>query len=77
MDRPGEGQMMVRWSGDRQVRVKSQKYSELDIGGRETCYYYLHNLPDSPGMLESSSSVSSLVSSSKQGRWKCWSHVLQ
>ena len=29
----GEGQMMmmVRWSGDRQVRVKSQKYSELDV----------------------------------------------
>ena len=27
--------MMVRWSGE--VYVKSQKYSELDIGGRETC----------------------------------------
>ena len=23
--------MMVRWSGEVQVRVKSQKYSELDI----------------------------------------------
>ena len=31
----GEGQMMVRWSGECQVNVKSQ--SELDIGGRETC----------------------------------------
>ena len=31
-----EGQMMVRWSGKAQVRLKSQKYSELDIGGRET-----------------------------------------
>ena len=31
-----EGQMMVRWSGEVQVRVKSQNtyYSELDIGGR-------------------------------------------
>ena len=28
-------QMMVRWSNERQVNVKSQ--SELDIGGRETC----------------------------------------
>ena len=27
--------MMVRWSGEFQVNVKSQ--SELDIGGRETC----------------------------------------
>ena len=26
---------MVRWSGARQVNVKSQ--SELDIGGHETC----------------------------------------
>ena len=37
------GQIMVRRSGkvqvgDNQVRVKSQKYSELDIGGHETCY---------------------------------------
>ena len=31
-----EGQMMVRWSGEVQVRVKSKKYSELDIGGNET-----------------------------------------
>ena len=30
-----DGQMMVRWSGECQVNVKSQ--SELDIGGRETC----------------------------------------
>ena len=29
-------------SGDSQVRVKSQKYSELDIGERETCI----TLPD-------------------------------
>ena len=28
--------MMVRWSGEVQVNVKSQ--SELDIGGRETCF---------------------------------------
>ena len=27
----GEGWMMVRFSGDCQVRVKSQKYSKLDI----------------------------------------------
>ena len=38
MDGSGEGQMMVfRWSGEVQVRVKSQKYSELDIGGHENC----------------------------------------
>ena len=31
----GEGQMMNRWSsGD---SLKSQKYSEVDIGVRETC----------------------------------------
>ena len=36
MDGSGEGQMMVRWSGEVLVRVKSQKYSELDIGGGET-----------------------------------------
>ena len=30
--------MMVRWSGEFQVNVKSQ--SELDIGGRGTCLYY-------------------------------------
>ena len=53
-----------------QVNVKSQ--SELDIGGRETCLSLLvsYNVPDSPGILESSSSVSSLVSSSKQVGWK-------
>ena len=28
--------MMVRWSGEVQVRVKSQKFSELDIGVRGT-----------------------------------------
>ena len=38
----GEGQIIngqvVKWSpGDSQVRVKSKKYSELDIGGPETC----------------------------------------
>ena len=27
-------------SGEDQMRVKSQKYSELDIGGRETFLYY-------------------------------------
>ena len=31
------GQVNVRWSGERQVNVKSQ--SELDIGGRETCFF--------------------------------------
>ena len=29
--------MIIRGSGEVQMRVKSQKYSELDIGGRETC----------------------------------------
>ena len=29
---------MIRWSGEVQVSVKPQKYSELDIGGRETYY---------------------------------------
>ena len=33
----GEGQIMVRWSSEVQVRVKSKYYSELDIGGHETC----------------------------------------
>ena len=40
--RSGEGQVKVRWrSGEVKnlLRVKSQKYSELDIGGRETCHY--------------------------------------
>ena len=36
-----KGQMMVRWFGEVQItarfRVKSQKYSELDVGGHETC----------------------------------------
>ena len=31
MDGSGDGQMMVRWSGEVQMRVKSQKYFELDI----------------------------------------------
>ena len=31
------GQVARLSLGDSQVRVKSQKYSELDIGGRETC----------------------------------------
>ena len=39
----GEGQMMVRWFCEVQVtvrlRVKSQKYSELDVGGHENCDY--------------------------------------
>ena len=30
----GEGQIMVRSGG--QVKVQSQKFSELDIGGRDT-----------------------------------------
>ena len=35
------GQIKFRYgSGDSQVRVESQKYSELDIGGRETCHHY-------------------------------------
>ena len=38
MDGSGDGQMMVSWSGEVQVRVKSQKYSELDIVGQETCH---------------------------------------
>ena len=40
-----EGYVRVRGrSGDSQVRVKSQKYSELDIGGRENCLeYFLEN----------------------------------
>ena len=42
IDGSGEGQMMVRWSGEVQMRVKTQKYSELDIGGRETCPVYWH-----------------------------------
>ena len=31
MDGSGKGQMMVKWSGEVQMRVKTQKYSELDI----------------------------------------------
>ena len=37
MDGSGEDQMIIRGSGEVQMRVKSQKYSELDIGGHETC----------------------------------------
>ena len=33
--RSDDGQV-VKWSGERQMNVKSQ--SELDIGGRETCF---------------------------------------
>ena len=40
MDGRGEGQMMVRWSGKVSVRVKSLMHSELDIGGRETCFSF-------------------------------------
>ena len=29
--------MIVRWSGEVQVNIKSQ--SKLDIGGRETCFF--------------------------------------
>ena len=29
--------MIVRRSGEVQMSVKSERYSELDIGGRETC----------------------------------------
>ena len=28
-----EVQIMVRWAGEGQVKVKSQKFSELDLGG--------------------------------------------
>ena len=37
MDRSGDGQMMFRWSGEVQVSGEAQMYSELDIGGHETC----------------------------------------
>ena len=30
-------------SGEDQMRVKSQKYSKLDIGGRETCIIVISN----------------------------------
>ena len=37
--------MMVRWSGEVQVNVSGmsgeRQISELDIGGRETCSYYV------------------------------------
>ena len=36
--------MMVRWSGDCQVKVISQEPSELDIGGCETCPNHNLNL---------------------------------
>ena len=36
--------MMVRWSGVHQVNAKSQ--SELDIGGRETCYGLCQSIKD-------------------------------
>ena len=28
----------VRWSGEVHMRVKSKKFSELDIGGPENCF---------------------------------------
>ena len=31
MDKSGEGEMIISWSGEVQVRVKPQKYSELDM----------------------------------------------
>ena len=31
--------MMIKWSVEVQVRVKFQKCSKLDIGGRETCLH--------------------------------------
>ena len=31
------GEVGRKRSGDSQVKVKSQEFSELDIGGRETC----------------------------------------
>ena len=39
---PGEGQIIVRWSGEVQVNVSGmsgalKSQSELDSGGRETC----------------------------------------
>ena len=37
----GEFQVNVRGrSDDGQVKVKFQKFSELDIGGRKTCNYW-------------------------------------
>ena len=42
MDGSGEGQMIVKWSGEFQVRVKKfQKYFELDIGERGTCFIFI------------------------------------
>ena len=35
-----DGQVVRSSSGDSQVGVKSQRYSELDIGGRETSHHY-------------------------------------
>ena len=37
----GEYQVKFRWSLKSPVRVKSQRYSELDIGGCETCMFSL------------------------------------
>ena len=42
--------MIVRWSGEFQVNVKSQ--SELDIGGRETCFtlfFFFEGFPQNIG----------------------------
>ena len=39
--RSEDGQVVRLSSGDSQIRVKSQKYSELDIDGRETCLTFL------------------------------------
>ena len=37
MDGSEECQKLSRWSGEVQVKVKSQKYSELSVDGHETC----------------------------------------
>ena len=35
-----DGRVVKSSSGDSRFRVKSEKYSELDIGGRVTCHHY-------------------------------------
>ena len=39
--RSDDGQVVRLSSGEGQVTVKSQKYSELDISGQETCFSFL------------------------------------
>ena len=43
--RSDDGQVVRLSSGEGQVTVKSQKYSELDIRGQETCFFLIfHSL---------------------------------